>query len=89
MSKETRKQKLLIVDDAPANIKEITELLKSDYRVVFATSGPKALEIIRTSSLPDLILLDIIMPEMADSIRLAREIFTYFKRVSGVGGENA
>ncbi len=32
---------------------------------------------------------NIIMPEMADSIRLAREIFKYFKRISGVGGENA
>jgi LPPG:FO 2-phospho-L-lactate transferase len=32
---------------------------------------------------------NIIVPEMADSIRLAREIFKYFKRISGVGGENA
>jgi LPPG:FO 2-phospho-L-lactate transferase len=31
---------------------------------------------------------NIIMPEMADSIRLAKEIFKYFKRVSRVGGEN-
>ncbi len=73
MSKETRKQKLLIVDDAPANIREITELLKSDYKVVFATSGPKALEIIRTSSQPDLILLDIIMPEM-DGIEVCKRL---------------
>jgi LPPG:FO 2-phospho-L-lactate transferase len=32
---------------------------------------------------------NIIIPEMADSIRLAREIFAYFERVSRVGGENA
>ncbi|MCP4693019.1 MAG: response regulator [Desulfobacterales bacterium] len=73
MIEELRKQKLLIVDDAPTNIREITELLKSDYRVVFATSGPKALEMVATDSPPDLILLDIIMPEM-DGIEVCRRL---------------
>lgn len=73
MTEISRRQKLLIVDDAPANIREITELLKAEYKVVFATSGPKALEMVATDSPPDLILLDIIMPEM-DGMEVCRRL---------------
>ena len=64
MSEKLLKQTVLIVDDAPMNIKILGETLKSDYKVRFATSGAKALEIAMSTSPPDLILLDIMMPKM-------------------------
>jgi two-component system, sensor histidine kinase and response regulator len=60
----SQKEVILIVDDAPANIKVITESLKSDYTIRFATNGAAALKIVDSESPPDLVLLDIIMPEM-------------------------
>lgn len=58
------KQKILIVDDMPANIKFLSEALRPDYRVIAATSGAEALSIAASAAPPDIILLDIIMPEM-------------------------
>ncbi|SHO53495.1 GGDEF domain-containing response regulator [Desulfopila aestuarii] len=57
------KQKVLIVDDVIDNIKILIELLKPNYKTYFADNGPKALELAR-NKLPDLILLDIVMPHM-------------------------
>ena len=56
-------QKILIVDDTPANIQILHEVLQSDYAIFFATNGPDALHIVQRE-IPDLILLDIMMPEM-------------------------
>lgn len=54
---------LLIVDDTPENIKILMEALKDDYKLLAATSGERALEILFSGqTLPDLILLDILMP---------------------------
>lgn len=58
------KPTLLIVDDTPANIDVLRALLQNDYKIKAATSGLKAIEIAQTSPYPDLILLDIMMPEM-------------------------
>jgi CheY-like chemotaxis protein len=55
--------KILIVDDVPGNIKILAEILKKNYKILTATSGKKALEIVSTLDI-DLILLDVIMPEM-------------------------
>ena len=55
---------ILVVDDNPANIHIIETILrKSDYQVMTATSGAEALKAAE-QTLPDLILLDIMMPEM-------------------------
>jgi len=59
----TDPQKILIVDDAIINIQVLNELLKGEYRVFFATRGNEALDI-ATTALPDLILLDVMMPDM-------------------------
>lgn len=56
--------RILIVDDVPANIKMLREVLKSKYDIIFATNGLEALELLKSRELPDLILLDIMMPEM-------------------------
>jgi sigma-B regulation protein RsbU (phosphoserine phosphatase) len=55
---------VLVVDDAPSNIHAVNEILRSSYRVRVATSGAKALELAAGKPEPDLILLDVVMPEM-------------------------
>lgn len=57
-------QTLLIVDDSPENLTVLSELLQPLYRVRVATSGRKALRIAVTPPCPDLILLDVMMPDM-------------------------
>jgi phosphoserine phosphatase RsbU/P len=58
------KRLVLLVDDAPANIQVVNSILKDDYRIRIATSGAKALDLANSSPAPDLILLDVMMPEM-------------------------
>ena len=58
------KKIILVVDDAPDNIQLLGGLLKTDYKVKAATSGDKAITIANKSPQPDLILLDVVMPEM-------------------------
>ena len=57
-----KKAKILIVDDTPANIKILSDTLKEDYKVIVAKNGFEALEHIDSQPLPDLILLDVLMP---------------------------
>ena len=55
---------ILIVDDTPANLKVLSFLLSSQsYKVRPVTTGAQALRAVE-STLPDLILLDIRMPDM-------------------------
>jgi CheY-like chemotaxis protein len=55
---------VLVVDDAPANLDVLSGILKDHYKVKAATSGEKALKIAGKSPPPNLILLDVMMPEM-------------------------
>src|SRR5215470_14415049 len=55
---------ILVVDDTPLNISVITGALKDTYRTKVATNGKKALAIAAAEEKPDLILLDVMMPEM-------------------------
>lgn len=56
--------KVLIADDIPSNVGFISNLLENEeYEVLIATNGVQAYEV-ATKNLPDLILLDIAMPEM-------------------------
>ncbi|MBK1725581.1 diguanylate cyclase domain-containing protein [Halorhodospira neutriphila] len=54
---------VLIVDDEPTNIQALAYLIKDDYHVQVATSGAKALAIAAGEPQPDLVLLDVVMPE--------------------------
>ncbi|NMG46602.1 response regulator [Azoarcus communis] len=63
---------ILIVDDVPDNLLVLGSLLQPSYNVLAAPSGPRALEILAGESLPDLVLLDIMMPEMDGYEVLAR-----------------
>lgn len=56
--------KILLVDDTPANLEVLCELLRAhNYKIFMADSGPQALKIVERAQ-PDLILLDVMMPGM-------------------------
>jgi putative two-component system response regulator len=55
---------ILIVDDTPDNITLLSALLKDRYHTKVANSGGAALHILRTLGTVDLILLDVMMPEL-------------------------
>jgi putative two-component system response regulator len=55
---------LLIVDDEPANLSVLSLVLKPHYQVLAARHGKLALELLQRPPRPDLVLLDIMMPEM-------------------------
>lgn len=58
------RKRVLIVDDTPENICILVEILKDQYDVSVAINGQKALKIAAMNPPIDLILLDIMMPEM-------------------------
>jgi phosphoserine phosphatase RsbU/P len=64
MNEPDSKKTVLLVDDAPANIQVVNSILKDIYKIRIATNGPKALELAKVAPPPDLILLDVMMPEM-------------------------
>jgi putative two-component system response regulator len=63
---------LLVVDDVPANLTVLHELLRPAHRVRIANGGARALQLARREPIPDLILLDVMMPEMDGFEVLAR-----------------
>jgi putative two-component system response regulator len=66
------KPTVLIVDDEPANLFLLTQLLQSDYLVRAARSGESALRAAASEPRPDLVLLDVMMPGMDGYAVLAR-----------------
>ena len=55
------KATVLLIDDEVVNIKILSDVLKEDYEVIFATDGEEGIRH-ATESLPDIILLDVMMP---------------------------
>ncbi|MCW9010103.1 response regulator, partial [Marinobacter sp.] len=55
---------LLLVDDEPANLQVLRNVLSDHYRLLFAKDGERALELARSEK-PDLVLLDVMMPGMS------------------------
>lgn len=64
MDHGSRKQKILIVDDEPDNIKILADVLADDYTLFGATNGKEAIKCAVGKEKPDLILLDVVMPRM-------------------------
>ena len=65
--------RILIIEDAPANIQSLSAILQArGYQISIATNGRRALEVLERIR-PDLILLDVMMPEM-DGFETCRQI---------------
>ncbi len=64
---------ILIVDDSPSAIDLLVSTLQGDYQFTIATHGRDALELLRSDFKPELILLDIMMPDM-DGYEVCRHI---------------
>lgn len=60
----TSKPIVLVVDDTPNNLDVLTGVLENDYQVRVAINGRLAINIAQMQPQPDIILLDIMMPEM-------------------------
>ncbi|MCP3868757.1 MAG: response regulator, partial [Gammaproteobacteria bacterium] len=73
MSEPVGPATVLVVDDVPDNIEVVAGILSGSYQVKAAISGERALKIINSDKPPDLILLDIMMPEM-DGFHVCRRI---------------
>ncbi|MSP27555.1 MAG: response regulator [Methylococcales bacterium] len=69
----TSKQRLLIVDDERFNRDLLSKLFLADYDVCLAKNGAQALASARETPPPDLILLDIKMPDM-DGYEVLRQL---------------
>ena len=61
---EVPRASILVVDDVPTNIEVLVSMLDDEHEVSVATSGPQALALLAQGLRPDLILLDVMMPEM-------------------------
>jgi len=72
------RQRILIVDDSQINIKILNQILKDNYLISVATNGSEALEICFSKTIPDLVLLDIMMPEM-DGYEVCRRLKVDFR----------
>ena len=64
---------VLVVDDTPENLAMMSELLRGEYRVRVARSGESALRLARAEPLPQIVLLDIMMPVM-DGYEVCRRL---------------
>nr|CRH05591.1 putative response regulator receiver protein [Candidatus Magnetococcus massalia] len=70
---ETEQKLLLLVDDMPENLDVLSGILRDRYKVKVAINGERALKIAHGDPRPDLILLDVMMPEM-DGFEVCRQL---------------
>lgn len=63
MSEKQDKHTLLIIDDTASIIQLIHTIMRDEYEVLYATSGPEGIDIAMKYQ-PDLIILDVMMPGM-------------------------
>jgi CheY-like chemotaxis protein len=71
--KEIRVPRILVVDDMPDNLFLMNGLFEDRYKVVQASSGKEALKVVMSDEPPDMVLLDIMMPDM-DGYEVMRRI---------------
>jgi CheY-like chemotaxis protein len=67
------KHHVLAVDDRPSNLLMLDKLLRDQYILHIATGGSQALDYLSTGGSADLILLDVIMPNL-DGFEVCRQI---------------
>jgi CheY-like chemotaxis protein len=73
------KYTVLVIDDDTALLKMADELLSGPYTVSLAKSGPEAVNLLEKGLMPDIILLDIVMPFMN-----GYETFEHLRGIPGV-----
>ncbi len=73
MAFKDQQETVLIVDDTPANIALLSATLKQHYKIKAALNGEMALQLARQQDAPDLILLDVMMPDM-DGYEVCRRL---------------
>ena len=78
---QSHRKRILIVDDQPANLNVMRQILKDDYDLSFAKNGHDALSTMLKLE-PSLVLLDVMMPEM-DGYTV-REKMNEDPRLSGI-----
>ena len=59
-----KKAKILLIDDDEIHLEITEEMLKDEYEISVAQSGRKAIELLAKGFIPNLILLDVMMPDM-------------------------
>ena len=64
MERNEGMKKILIVDDSEVHLVIAENILKTKYEIITSLSGKEALNMLSKGLLPNLILLDILMPEM-------------------------
>ena len=69
----TAKPTILVIDDSPDSLTLMSGLLKDTYRVKVATHGETGLKVALSAQPPDLILLDIMMPDL-DGYEVCRQL---------------
>jgi putative two-component system response regulator len=69
----TEKSTILVIDDTPDNLSLMSALLKDIYKVKVANHGAKGLKIATSENPPDLILLDVMMPDI-DGYQVCRQL---------------
>jgi CheY-like chemotaxis protein len=67
--------RVLVADDVPVNLKVMTAALGADFDLVLANGGAEALQLARSDPQPDLIVLDILMPDI-DGFEVCRQLKT-------------
>ena len=73
ISIKKEKPTVLIVDDMTTNLLILSDLLKDEYQIKVTKNGQKALDIVHSSDEVDIILLDIMMPDI-DGYEVCREL---------------
>jgi len=64
METKNEMKKILVVDDSEVHLLIVEGILKDKYETTIAKSGKEALALLSKGYVPDLILLDVLMPEM-------------------------
>ena len=70
-------KKILLVDDSMFHLEAAKSFLEDKYDIITAKSGKEALKVFAQGIIPDLVLLDVLMPEMD-----GWETFNYLKGIS-------
>jgi putative two-component system response regulator len=73
MDSITEKATILVIDDTPDNLSLVSALLKDIYKVKVANHGEKGFKIATSENPPDLILLDVMMPDI-DGYQVCRQL---------------